>query len=568
MKCRRHDEILAMSARVVHISASPSTTDAMMTFLSSPRFFWMAAAALMILMGLLRLHTLHEPFERDITGYAYTAHQMLHGKELYVDVWDHKPPAMPYLYALFEAVFGYDDIAIYLLGLTCASISLLLVGLIAKELAPHPTALIAMVFFGLLAQSGPIQSNQPNAEAVINAFKLIGIYAAIRAMRADAQKATPLLLLAGLAVGLSSTAKTVVLFTSLALAAGLLIWRTPELIRWRWCGRRVGLFAAAAGGLWGAIFAVHFLTGTLHAFWNAVFVYNSTYMARPIWESLFDYLFHIGAFYPKYLSWEMGVAAGALAFLGTLVIHDRRPQKLFLLLLALAAAVELAAPGKFFLHYYQLLVPFACIAAAWGAIDLGRALWPRHPVRTAALIALPIALLQAAHTAVFLETTPEEIAIQKADSDLFVLTKEVGLQFRERLRPELSLFEWGAETGLYYYSKLSSPNPFFYYYPVVFGSGPSHQERMVQFFRGLMARPSDLFVDFTDRERVHGIRPVINQMLEIDKYLETFYTPYQEIGPFRIFCNNRLTVRQGTARRCVIEREGADTTRPTEGAGT
>ena len=55
---------------------------------------------LVILLGLSaviflqRLHTYHEPLERDLTLYAVIGHEMLGGRALYSDLCENKPPAI------------------------------------------------------------------------------------------------------------------------------------------------------------------------------------------------------------------------------------------------------------------------------------------------------------------------------------------------------------------------------------------------------------------------------------------------------------------------------------------
>jgi 4-amino-4-deoxy-L-arabinose transferase-like glycosyltransferase len=75
-----------------------------------------------VLLGLcglvfsLRLHTYDEPLERDLTTYAVIAHEMLNGKALYAEVWDHKPPAIHVTYAAAELIAGYGRKSIFLMS--------------------------------------------------------------------------------------------------------------------------------------------------------------------------------------------------------------------------------------------------------------------------------------------------------------------------------------------------------------------------------------------------------------------------------------------------------------------
>ena len=44
--------------------------------------------------------TYHEPARGDQAIYAVIGHELLKGRQLYADLWDHKPPAIHVTYAL------------------------------------------------------------------------------------------------------------------------------------------------------------------------------------------------------------------------------------------------------------------------------------------------------------------------------------------------------------------------------------------------------------------------------------------------------------------------------------
>src|ERR1044071_3658617 len=84
--------------------------------------------ALIVLSAIIawaRLHTLHEPLERDITLYAVISHEMLYGRQLYSDLWEHKPPAVFLTFGAAERIVGYGPYAIYLLGVISAVATML-----------------------------------------------------------------------------------------------------------------------------------------------------------------------------------------------------------------------------------------------------------------------------------------------------------------------------------------------------------------------------------------------------------------------------------------------------------
>src|SRR5437879_6286888 len=84
-----------------------------------------ALAGLCALIFFLRLHTYDEPLERDLTTYAVIAHEMLNGKNLYSDLWDHKPPAIHVTYAAAELIAGYGRNSIFLMNVAAAMATLM-----------------------------------------------------------------------------------------------------------------------------------------------------------------------------------------------------------------------------------------------------------------------------------------------------------------------------------------------------------------------------------------------------------------------------------------------------------
>src|SRR5437016_9497431 len=79
-----------------------------------------ALVGLCVLIFSVRLHTYNEPLERDLTTYAVIAHEMLNGKNLYSDLWDHKPPATHVTYAAAEMIAGYGRDSIFLMNVVAA----------------------------------------------------------------------------------------------------------------------------------------------------------------------------------------------------------------------------------------------------------------------------------------------------------------------------------------------------------------------------------------------------------------------------------------------------------------
>lgn len=130
-----------------------------------------ALAGLCALVFFIRLHTYDEPLERDLTTYAVIAHEMLDGKALYSDLWDHKPPAIHVTYAAAESVVGYGRDSIFLMNVAGA-IGILLAVYLAGSAAGGGQigGLVAAGFWALASGDLALEGNQPNTELFLNFF--------------------------------------------------------------------------------------------------------------------------------------------------------------------------------------------------------------------------------------------------------------------------------------------------------------------------------------------------------------------------------------------------------------
>ncbi len=138
--------------------------------------FWLIPIAIMFVLTYLRYHSLGEPLERDVTTYAYIAHEMLSGEQLYSVLWDHKPPAIYWIYMLAELVGGYTPEAITYLGIVFSLLSCVFLFLFLMLAAGRWIALLGASFWSLGSNSLLLQANQPNTEIFLNTFTLMGLW--------------------------------------------------------------------------------------------------------------------------------------------------------------------------------------------------------------------------------------------------------------------------------------------------------------------------------------------------------------------------------------------------------
>src|SRR5437868_719447 len=317
-----------------------------------------ALAGLCALIFFARLHTYSEPLERDLTTYAVIGHEMLCGKTLYTDLWDHKPPAIYLTYAAAELIAGYGRDSIFLLNIS-AGFATLLACYFAGSAAGGGRlgGLIAAALWALVSGDLAIEGNQPNTEVFLNALLTSG-FAIL--MRAENRKlGLRAALLTGLFFAVASLYKHIAVVEAALLALAYFTW--PAAGSRKEALANVVVIAGVGALVWGVVFGYFAAEAPGTAFTEAVFTYNA-YYSGSIWQNL-------GHFFswPR-LSADALAAMLPLAILsltGTilgLIFGPRRPR-IFLLTFAIATHIAVLLPGRSFPHYYQLWLPSLAIGA-------------------------------------------------------------------------------------------------------------------------------------------------------------------------------------------------------------
>src|SRR3954471_14335013 len=226
----------------------------------------------------LRGHTYDEPLERDLTTYAVIAHEMLNGKNLYSDLWDHKPPAIHMTYAAAEWIAGYGRNSIFLMNAAAAVATLVACYFAGAAGGRGPLAgLIAATFWTLASGDLAIEGNQPNTEVFLNVLltSALAIFARVGRERINLRAA----LVVGALFAIASLYKQIVILQAVFLCAAYFLcvereFRKKALID-------IGVIGAIGAAAWAALFGYFFFGGRGNAFIEAVFTYNRWYSAHP-----------------------------------------------------------------------------------------------------------------------------------------------------------------------------------------------------------------------------------------------------------------------------------------------
>ncbi len=420
----------------------------------------------------------HEPLDRDISAYAVIGREMLEGRPLYGDLWDHKPPGIHLIFAVATAIVGPGVPAVLAINIVCSLA--LLVGFMVggKRLAGSPGAVFAGTIWLTVGGDLGLQANQPNAEMPVNALVT---WALVLSFGRNDERSHPPPWVFGAMAGAAIAIKPI----AAPIFAGILLVdlvetrrrRGPgaasvDLLRWiaaatvipatliGWCVARVGVEPA----------------------WEALVVYNSGYGPGNPASNLLG-LTRVAKHLPgASLSWIAILVASSIPGLASL----SKTQRNRVLAVLAGGLIAVAAPGRFYPHYYQLIVPPLCLAAAAG-LAYG---W-RHRAGSKVAACSVVAVLAVGQIWNH-RLSPEEWSLGKYGVE-FVEEKQLAQILCDRLEPGDGLWVLAPYPGLYLQTGTRPTSGVVYDYPLMRRS-PILKQLSDRVLTDLKADPPELLV--------------------------------------------------------------------------
>ena len=406
-----------------------------------------------VVLVLFRLHAFDAPLEVDECNYASFGRGLLAGDQLYVDLWDHQPPGMFAYTAGLIALFGSSPVVFRVASTIAAATTLVLVYAVCKRAMGERACWLAAGLFAIASSDPGIAGEGCNREIYMNLLGVAGLWL-ILLPRWWA------LLLAGLCFGISSLLKTVVAAQWLCLFATILIIEVRGSRSWQVPWRSALLFAVGPVLVWACTFAYFGATGRFGVFCEAVFTYNVAYgrLDVPLLSKLTGFFRH-GMEHAVFRSAAILWLAGAL---GTLLLPWKRRSRFALLAVAYAAGsfVAVCLPGRFWHHYYMLLLPSLVI----GSAAVCDRLMPTATDRSRAGFAygyagLIVLVLLASQFVCYLTREPDDVALHRYGRRMS-WAREQGWRVRRLTEPGDTIYVAGIDLGIYYYSGRRCPTRF------------------------------------------------------------------------------------------------------------
>lgn len=395
------------------------------------RVLWMVFAVLSLWVLGTRWHLRLEPLERDIATYAVIGREMLAGRQLYSDLWDHKPPGIHLIFAGATAVVGAGVPAVLLVNVAISVAILGVMMLTGRRLAGDIGGIVAGVLWVFVGLDLGLQANQPNVELPMNLL-------------------TALALLVFLVPGSHSTGYMGGVLTAAAMllkpvAAAQFGLLAAVEVGERWQHHQpdtamkfLGRWLAATLLILGVVMGWLVLRSGFDAVWGAVVRYNMAYASGTVAHKFVE-LVKIGNHLPASSLVVLGLLAACAV--GALSIMEQHQRRLIVALL-IGTTVAISAPGKFYPHYFQLLLPILVVAATVG---LTHGLRSGGLRRAGAVAAVVILVAVEAQT---LRLSPDEWSRRKY-GETFLDERRLGVELEAYVEPGQPFWQLGTLPGLY-----------------------------------------------------------------------------------------------------------------------
>ncbi len=409
--------------------------------------------ALGIIISFLKLNYYDWPPNRDVNFYAVVSHEILQGKRLYSDVWDIKPPGVFITYGAAEAIFGYSSLAIFLLNLVCALI--ILVGVYKAGCASGfgPMAgMWAALFWVALTGDISLQLHDANTEAFMNACLIWAFVFFLVPEKLQFNNKHAFLI--GVLFAWASLYKHAIIVVPIALSIAH-IALPPELSSRRQAVIHVFIIAAIGAATWSGLAVYMFFTDRFQIFYDTIFTQASAYVGSPTANiagavsssKLIEALRRFKVVIPLLIFTSVGVMFGLL--------KERSRAWILIFVYAAGAFLSILLPGKFYRHYFQLGIPPLVVAGGWAIVTLSR---KASKVRINIVhISAAFALLYiVAHQIPYYSSQPEQL-LQGKYAELYLVTQKLGRKLSLMLKPDETFFQWGNESGLYFFSQHRPP---------------------------------------------------------------------------------------------------------------
>jgi hypothetical protein len=490
------------------------------------------------------------PFGRDQGIHAFIADSVLHGKVLYREIFNLKPPLTTGVHALALLLFGHSMMAIRLLDLLwTAATGLMLFAFVRQAFGHLRVAALAGVLYALQYYACDFWTTA-QTDGWLNLPLAMTFLLVLRGLRDDASPRR-VWIGAGVGIGLAAAFKYTVVLACPLLAAMLALWGAGSLRRRL---RAAGWLAVGTASIMASLGLGLAAAGAMPAFLESQFGLALAYTrlaahpGNPV-VGFINPLVENSQFHPM-------LALGLFGGLGLLVMFFLRPEYRRVLGLifawALVASFSTLIQRKYF--FYQYLPLFTVTSL------LGSVVWIAVPIQRRGLRNVCTVL---AVSAAFLPLATSSLGERFSDLSAVISGQRT---LREHwnsplyhfntdfsLRDDLALsdylvahtgarqpvFIWGFEPLVYFVSQRPLVSRFPYNYPIVFRWRPEHFR--AELMAALSDRAPEIFVvqhgDHLPHVMIHedDSYATFMALAEVREWVTSRYFLETKVGRFDVY---------------------------------
>jgi 4-amino-4-deoxy-L-arabinose transferase-like glycosyltransferase len=339
-----------------------------------PSAEWLIVPALALLVVLLRLPSLEQPFDNDSGAIAYHARLILRGEPLYgTHHPTHHMPAAYYLYALAFFLLGDSVWAVKFLLMVWMVVSTCLLYWLGRVLVDRATGVLAAVMYAVLSSHILLYGSTAKIELFANLPRIgaILVLMLLYTRRGPPSKYAWVGFLSAIAFLFKVVYLSSLVVTGFVLLAELLPARAAARPRRGSIARGAWVAAGFAAGILPV--AGYFAWLGLLPRLALIFTLGLSYVELPTAEiagpsSTLIYPF-LGLAINNAVVLVLGLAGAAMAA-GDLLRHVRARQgvpvaHISVVLWLILSILEASVAHVQFLYYYQLILPPLALLAAW-----------------------------------------------------------------------------------------------------------------------------------------------------------------------------------------------------------
>lgn len=428
--------------------------------------FWLIWLAITLVYIVIRINIVHIPLDRDEGLFGYMGQLILDGGLPYLDAFDHKPPVVFYLNALALLIVPPSPLGMHLFLHTYNFATLIALYFLAKKFARSSASGLWVAFiYGVFSSSPGILGFAASTEMFLLLPLTLSLLFAVLTVHKN-KLYRPVLsgVFGALTFWTKQTAALVLLFVVLYLIFAQihcserknldLVKPLKSILLWS-CG-----FLAASSMIVG-YFYYH---NALDKFIYCNFTYNFAYSARIKFTEV------LPTYWLKTKEIVKGNFFVILAGLSVGVFYTLRKHTHGLFALGFFFLSILATiPGYAYWHYFAQLAPAVAIAGGLGfALLIANISNTKLRTLSSLLCAAAIVLIPVlVHSGYYIKKPPGEISRRYFGINPFPESIELAEFLANRTSSDDTIFIFGSEPQLFFYSQRKSATSYPYIYPLM-----------------------------------------------------------------------------------------------------